>query len=172
MTGTDALEPAARESGYGLGSILRGLPGHPLHPALAHAAIGGYTVGAVLATLGRAGVSEHDLAKGWWLAVLVGFAASAVAALTGLADFLALVPGSPLRRAGITHIVLIMPSMPAFLATLLYGHSGYTNGTIPTLPFVLTLAGFVLVTIGGAVGGHLVYGHGARVAALRRMHAT
>src|SRR5271166_3247317 len=76
MTGTDALESAAKESGYGPSSVLRGWPGHPLHPAFAHVAMGGYTVGAVLAVLGRAGVSEHDLAKGWWLAVLVGFAAS------------------------------------------------------------------------------------------------
>jgi len=168
MTGTDAPESAARESGYGLSSVLRGWPGHPLHPAFAHVAMGGYTVGAVLAVLGRAGVSEHDLAKGWWLAVLVGFAASAVATLTGLADFLAQEPRGSLRRASITHIAVIMPSMPVFLATLLFGHAGYTKGSVPTLPFVLTVAGFVLVTVGGAVGGHLVYARGARVAALRR----
>jgi hypothetical protein len=46
------------------------------HPAFAHVAMGGYTVGAVLAVLGRAGVSEHDLAKGWWLEAATGVSSS------------------------------------------------------------------------------------------------
>jgi uncharacterized membrane protein len=43
------------------------------------------------------------------------------------------------------------------------GHHGYTNGTVSTGAFVLTLIGFVLLTTGGWLGGAVVFVHGIRV---------
>ena len=47
--------------------LLRGLPGHPLHPPLTDATIGAYTFAAAMAVLSRLGVSEHNTATAWWL---------------------------------------------------------------------------------------------------------
>ena len=149
--------------------LLRGKPGHPLHPLMAHITIGAYVTGAVLAVLGRLGVSEHDLAKGWWLAIAVGLASSAVTALTGLLDFLALEPGTPARRNTWLHLLLIMPSTPAFGLALVRGHHGYVKGVIGTLPLGFTLVGVALVLFGGYVGGKLVFAQGLRVEPMRRL---
>jgi uncharacterized membrane protein len=155
--------------GFKWSYLIRGTPGHPLHPLLAHITMGAYATGAVLAVLGRLGVSEHDLAKGWWLAILVGLASSVATATTGAADFFALGSRNPARRTTWLHLSLMLPSTPAFGMTLVLGHRGYVKGVIGTPPFVLTLAGVALVMIGGYVGGKLVFSHGLRVEPLRRM---
>lgn len=154
---------------FRLSYLIRGKPGHPLHPLLAHVTMGAYVTGAVLAVLGRLGVSEPSLAKGWWLAILVGLASSAATAVTGAADFFALGSRNPARRTTIAHIALMMPSIPAFALTLVRGHAGYVKGAIGTLPLALTLVGLTLVMLGGFVGGKLVFTHGLRVEPLRRI---
>jgi uncharacterized membrane protein len=80
-----------------LGYLVKGLPGHPLHPPLTDATIGAYTVAAVLALFSKIGVSSGSTATGWWLALLVALVITALTALTGLIDWLAIDGG---RRSG------------------------------------------------------------------------
>ncbi|HEX9416341.1 MAG TPA: hypothetical protein VF895_06515 [Gaiellaceae bacterium] len=47
-----------------LSYLIKGLPGHPLHPPLTDATIGAYTVAAVLAFFSKIGVSSHATATG------------------------------------------------------------------------------------------------------------
>jgi uncharacterized membrane protein len=63
--------------------LLRGTPGHPLHPPLTDVTIGSYALATILGVLGWFGVAESDVAKGWWLGLVVGLVASAPTALTG-----------------------------------------------------------------------------------------
>jgi hypothetical protein len=49
--------------------VVRGLPGHPLHPPLTDATIGMYVLAAGLAVIGKAGGIELASAKGMWLAL-------------------------------------------------------------------------------------------------------
>ena len=44
--------------------LIKGLPGHPLHPPLTDATIGTYTVATVLALADVVGLSEHAAAGG------------------------------------------------------------------------------------------------------------
>src|SRR5919106_4882929 len=60
--------------------FVRGFPGHPLHPPMTDGAIGAYTAAVVLGCLGTAGIAENELAKGWWLALLVGLGFGGLAA--------------------------------------------------------------------------------------------
>ena len=48
--------------------LIRGLPGHPLHPPLTDATIGIYTFAMIAAVLSKVGVAEHALAQGSRLA--------------------------------------------------------------------------------------------------------
>ena len=63
-----------------LSYLVRGFPGHPLHPPLTDATIGAYTTATVLGILAFAGVSEGTLTRAWWLALLVGLRFLVVAA--------------------------------------------------------------------------------------------
>ena len=63
--------------------VLRGTPGHPIHPPLTDATIGAYTFATIAAVLSKLGVAEEGFAHGWWLALVVGLVISAATALTG-----------------------------------------------------------------------------------------
>ena len=52
--------------------LLKGFPGHPLHPPLTDATIGAYTFATAMAVLSRLGVSEDNTATAWWLALIAG----------------------------------------------------------------------------------------------------
>ncbi|TML39213.1 MAG: hypothetical protein E6G23_09785 [Actinobacteria bacterium] len=81
--------------------LIRGLPGHPLHPPLTDATIGAYTAAAVLGFASIVGVAEKGAAHGWWLALVLGLIFTVPTALAGLA-----------------------------LIAALTGHGGYTHGAV------------------------------------------
>jgi uncharacterized membrane protein len=146
-----------------LSYLIKGPPGHPLHPPLTDATIGAYTVAAVLAFFSKIGVSSHATATGWWLALLVALVITALTALTGLVDWLQITRGTPLWRTATLHLVTMLSATVVFLVALLWGHKGYTHAAVESGPFALTLIGFALLTLGGWLGGSIVFGHGMRV---------
>jgi hypothetical protein len=50
-----------------------------------------------------------------------------------------------------------------FLIAALIGHGGYVDQEVTTGAFILTLAGFGFLTLGGWLGGAVVFVHGMRV---------
>jgi uncharacterized membrane protein len=149
-----------------LSYLVKGLPGHPLHPPLTDATIGAYTVAAVLAFFSKIGVSSHATATGWWLALLVALAITGLTALTGLIDWLGIEWWTPLWKTATLHMLTMLAATAVFLAALLWGHAGYTHAAVRSGPFVLTLLGFVTLTVGGWLGGTVVFVHGMRVLSL------
>jgi uncharacterized membrane protein len=142
---------------------LRGLPGHPSHPPLTDATIGAYTFATIAAVLSKLGVAEHAFAQAWWLALVVGAASSVLTVLTGLLDYLQISSGTPLKRTATLHAVTNATASVFFLLAIVLGHAGYVDRAVGTLPFVLTLIGFGLLTAGGTMGGSLTYVYGMRV---------
>ena len=146
--------------------LLRGFPGHPSHPPMTDGAIGAYTAATILACLGAAGVAEEALAKGWWIALLVGLGFGALAALTGLLDWLSISRGTPLWRTATLHMIVMVVATLLFALAAITGYSGYDDGEIGTLALVLVLCGFAALTLGGWIGGSIVFVHGMRVLGL------
>lgn len=146
--------------------LVKGLPGHPLHPPLTDATIGIYTFATVAAVLSVLGVADHALAQAWWLALVVGLASSVLTAGTGLVDWLSITWGSELWKTATTHMVAMLSASVVFLVTVIFTHPDYVNGSLGTGAFVLTLVGFALLTAGGWLGGAITYVHGMRVLSL------
>jgi uncharacterized membrane protein len=146
-----------------LSYLIRGLPGHPLHPPLTDATIGAYTAAAVMGFASIIGVAEKSAAHGWWLALVVGLIFTVPTALTGLADWLTISSGTPLKRTATTHALAMVTATVLFLIAVLVGHGGYKHGAVETGPYVLTLLGFLAMTAGGWLGGAITYVHGMRV---------
>jgi uncharacterized membrane protein len=136
---------------------------YPLHPPLTDITIGAHTTAALLAVAGASGLAEASLAKGWWLALLVGLLASIPTGASGLAEFFALGRTHPARPAVIRHLLLVLPTYPVFTAAALLGHADYVDGTISEVPLALTLAGFTVLAAAGYAGGRLVFSNGLRV---------
>lgn len=143
--------------------LLRGTPGHPIHPPLTDAAIGAYTFGTIAAVLSKLGLAEEEFAHGWWLALVIGLIVSAPTALTGLADWLRISPGTPLKRTATTHALTMVAATVLFAITIGAGHNGYTDGEVTTGAFILNLIAFAVLTAGGTFGGSITYVHGMRV---------
>jgi uncharacterized membrane protein len=146
--------------------LIRGLPGHPLHPPLTDATIGAYTAATVLGFASIVGVAERGAAHGWWLALVLGLIFTVPTALAGLADWLTISPGTPLKRTATSHLIAMVSATVFFLIAALIGHGGYTHGAVDAGPYVLTLIGFAAMTIGGWLGGAIVFVHGMRVLSL------
>jgi uncharacterized membrane protein len=143
--------------------LLRVPKGHPLHPPLTDATIGAYTVAAILGILAVAGVSTARTTTGWWLAVLVALCLTVPTAITGLADWLEITRGTPLWQVATAHMVAMVTASVFFLAALLVGHGDYTAASLGGGPLALTLIGFAALTLGGWLGGTIVFVYGMRV---------
>jgi uncharacterized membrane protein len=149
-----------------LSYLWKGLPGHPLHPPLTDATIGTYTFATIAAVLDVTGIAENNGAFGWWVALLVGLILTVPTALTGLLDWLTIEWGSPLWRTATLHLSSMVTATVFFAITAIVGHGGYTRGDVTAAAFILTLIGFGFLTLGGWLGGAVVFVHGMRVLSL------
>ena len=143
--------------------LYRGTPGHPLHPPLTDATIGIYTFATVAAALSKLGIAEEEAAQGWALALIVGLVFSAPTALTGFADWVRIQRGTPLFRTATAHMVAMLFATALFLVSIGAGYTDGMDGAVPDGAFVLTLVGFGLLTVGGWLGGTVVFHYGMRV---------
>jgi uncharacterized membrane protein len=146
-----------------LSYVWKGLPGHPIHPPLTDATIGTYTFATVAAVLSKVGVAEHSAARGWWLALIIGLIITGATALTGLVDWLSIEWGSELWKTATTHLFAMLTATAFFLIAAIAGHGGYVDQAVTTGAFILTLVGFGFLTLGGWLGGAVVFVHGMRV---------
>lgn len=143
--------------------LYRGFPGHPLHPPLTDATIGIYTFAAIAACLDVLEISESVAAQGWALGLVIALVVSLPTSLTGFADWITISRGTPLWRTATWHLFVMVTATVFFLLAAAIGYSDGMDGIIGTVPFVLTLAGFAALTLGGWLGGTIVFNYGMRV---------
>jgi uncharacterized membrane protein len=146
-----------------LSYLWRGPPGHPLHPPLTDAVIGTYTFATVAALADVTGISTNAATHGWWLALIFGLIITGPTALAGLLDWLKIASGTPLKRTATTHMITMLTATIFFLIAAIVGHDSFEAGDVSAGPFILTLIGFALLTLGGMFGGSIVFVHGMRV---------
>jgi uncharacterized membrane protein len=143
--------------------LVRGFPGHPLHPPLTDVTIGVYTGATVLGILADAGVSAENLTKAWWLGLIVGLGSTALTATTGLIDWLGITWRTPLWWTATWHMLSMLTATAFFALAVVFGHDRYVLGVMEWPTLLLTVVGFVVLTVGGWLGGTVVYVHGMRV---------
>jgi uncharacterized membrane protein len=150
---------------------LRGFAGKPFHPPLTDVPIGAYTIVAGTDLLSRilSGGSHKivalELYKGGTFTMWGGFIVSLATALTGFWDWWkSSEPGTQARRTinshawtMITATVLVVVNL--IMRTWIYDNAGHTPGRV----LIISLVIFVLITIGGTLGGELTYDYGFNV---------
>ena len=148
---------------FKLSYLVKGLPGHPTHPPLTDATIGAYSFAVIAALADALGISDNAATHGWWLALIVGLILTAPTALTGLLDWLDITWGSPLWRTATLHLTSMVTATIFFGLAAIFGHDSFEVGNVEAADLVLTLIGFGFLTLGGWLGGTIVYVHGMRV---------
>jgi uncharacterized membrane protein len=149
-----------------LSYLLHGLPGHPIHPPLTDVTIGAYTFATIAGFLEVVGITENNGAIGWYLALLVGLIMTVPTALAGLADWLSIERGTELWKTATTHAIAMVSATVFFGLAAIFGNGGYHHNNVTSGSYVLTLIGFGVLTLGGWLGGAIVYVHGMRVLSL------
>lgn len=149
-----------------LSSLVKGPAGHPWHPPLTDATIGSYTAATVLVAVGAAGIAEDALAAAWWIVLILALGFGALAAVSGFVDWLTITWGTPMWRTATVHALVMVAANGIFGAAAIAGYGGYQDRVIETAPLALALAGFAVLTLGGWLGGSVVYVHGMRVLSL------
>jgi uncharacterized membrane protein len=146
-------------------ALLHGLPGHPLHPPLTDATIGMFVLAAGLALLGALGAIEDEAGKACWLALIGGLIVALPTAATGFADWIRLEWGSARWRTATQHLTAMITAVALFAVAAWLQHRGYQRGEVTTGGLVFSLVGLVVLTVGGWLGGAIVFVHGVRVLA-------
>jgi nitrite reductase/ring-hydroxylating ferredoxin subunit/uncharacterized membrane protein len=124
--------------------------GHPVHSALTDVPIGALTVALVLDVVGQRVAAD--------VALLVAVLSIVAAAVAGLADYTDI--DGTARMRGTVHFVLMTAALALFAISLLM-RAG--NPLDRTVPFLLLVVGYLVISVGAAVGGDLVYLIGTNV---------
>lgn len=136
--------------------------GHPSHPMFVHFPIAYYLAVLVFDVMTRLDANPGLVQAGTFL--LVGAAlATLILVITGLVDYLSMVPGSSKRKIGTRHLVANVAAAGFFLTALVLRWGERTAAQADTLWIVLEAIGFGIVSVAQYFGGVLVYEKGMRV---------
>jgi nitrite reductase/ring-hydroxylating ferredoxin subunit/uncharacterized membrane protein len=132
--------------------------GHPLHPMLTDIPIGAWTLTILLDLIGLLlGFPQLGLASS--ITAGVGVAGALAAAAAGLADWMDIDP--PEKAIGAFHASVNLSATILFLISFLMRWGRHWQ--LGWATFVVALAGYLLVAIGGYLGGALVFYKGVMV---------
>jgi uncharacterized membrane protein len=149
-----------------LSYLWHGLPGHPIHPPLTDATIGTYTFATAAGFVEVTGITQNAGAYGWWIALIFGLILTVPTALTGFLDWLTIEWGSELWKTASTHLLAMVTATVFFGLAAIFGHTSYTHANVSAGAYALTVIGFGFLTLGGWLGGAVVFVHGMRVLSL------
>ena len=150
-----------------LGYLWHGLSGHPIHPPLTDATIGTYTFATVAGFAEVTGITQSAGAYGWWLALVFGLIVTVPTALTGFLDWLSITRGTGLWKTATAHMIAMLTATVFFALAAIIGHAQYGHGNHSAAAYTLTVIGFLSMTLGGWLGGAIVFVYGMRVLKLK-----
>lgn len=143
---------------------LRGEPlGVPTHALAVHFPTALLPTSLLLDLLAKAGVVPAQGAAATLLLAL-GLVGGLVAGVTGLLDWLAMLPG-PRRDRVTRHLAVQVAALMAFAGSLALR---LVSGNVPLGALFASALGVGLLVVGGHLGGLLVYRDGMRVRTSRR----
>jgi nitrite reductase/ring-hydroxylating ferredoxin subunit/uncharacterized membrane protein len=141
--------------------VLNGTPfRHRMHPAVIIVPLGAWTMAVLFDLLDTmsSGAERQAYRKAADASIAVGIVGALPAAKTGVADWVDLYDHR--RRVGMAHALLNVAALTCFSGSLALRRM---NGSARGAGQVLSGAGYGLVTLGGMLGGELVYTLGVNV---------
>jgi uncharacterized membrane protein len=145
---------------------LRGFAGKPFHPPLTDVPVGAYVIGPVLdliAFIGGDSSWATDFYRAGGFTLLVGAVVSVATAITGFADWLNTEKGTQMRRMANAHAWAMIALTLLVVAELGLRYIGDRSDSPDGLIVVLGMSVAGLVTVGGTLGGSIVYDFGFNV---------
>lgn len=147
---------------------LRGWAGKPLHPPLTDIPIGAYMLAAAFDVISQVGQDEtwaRDFFRAATFTLVGGAVVSLFTALTGFWDWLrSTEAGTQVRREANAHALTMITVTVLVLVNIALRTSAYPDDQHSgVVVVVLSLVIAALTTLGGTIGGSLVYDQGFNV---------
>lgn len=128
------------------------LLGHPLHPAIVHFPVAGWTAAVVTDALSIALRDPLWWRISQWL-LIVGVITALAAMTAGFVDLVALPSGQPAQQRALRHMYVMSTAWTVYVIDLLVRFLGIP----PWAGLLLSLAGFITLLVGTHYGAQLVY---------------
>jgi uncharacterized membrane protein len=159
---TDELRQAKQP----VSAALAGPYGHPFHPMLVTVPIGAWTTSLVFDIASHVARNSAFLARGSAWLIAIGVIGAVIAGMIGFLDLAAIPAGTPAFRTGLLHMSLMLLVTFAYVGSFVWRQSGHGPpgpgpgpGPVPAGPLALSV-----LSVGGFLGGKLVFRYGVRVA--------
>lgn len=130
---------------------------HPLHPAIVHFPVACWSL-AIAAD--GAGLWFGEAAWGWSAGLLAAGCAMALPAMVAGMMELPRIPEGAAMRDTLAHMTAMLLAFTCFTASLLLRLDHLEPRAPGMVPLLLDGGGLAGLTVGGWLGGRLVYGHG------------
>ena len=138
---------------------------HPIHPMLVHFPVAFWTVAAVAYVAGAAGLSEAAAAIAAF-SNAAGLIMAVFAMAAGLLELRAIDSRSAAMRVATWHMMVMATAWVCFLLALLlptFSRAALDRSTAQLAGVASAGVGFLLMSVGGWLGGRLVYEFGIGV---------
>jgi uncharacterized membrane protein len=143
--------------------------GHPLHPAIVHVPIGAWIAACVLDILAFTRWHQPAFSRLAFYCVALGLAVVLAAVPTGLAEWTAIKKEKPAWRLALYHLILNVLATAAWTVNFaLRARTIDTSEPVSQAILVTSIAGTLLVLIGGYLGSLMVFDQGIAVARLSK----
>jgi uncharacterized membrane protein len=139
------------------------LANHPLHPILVVFPIALFILSFIF------DVVHYSTDNGLWATLsfwnmVAGIVGGLAAAVPGLIDYLKLDLTPQARQTATVHLTLNLLIVGAYIVNAFLRYEAVDtamvrDATVPTVPFILSIFGVVVLCISGWLGGQLVYRH-------------
>lgn len=144
---------------------------HPLHPFLVHFPIGLFTLSLILDLISLR-YPLDGLYRGAFYAIVLGVICSLVAAVPGFADFFDIRKDHRAKPKARLHMILNLIMVVIFVVNAWIRGQDLFFLRTPIVPLVLSIAGVILLSISGYIGGAMIYDDGIAVGRHRRQTRT
>src|SRR5579884_1122200 len=131
---------------------------HPIHPMLVVFPIGLWTFSLVCDIIYLFGGRDPVWNTVALYTTIGGIIGAALAAVPGLIDYLS-IDDKEVRAIGTRHMILNLSALLIFIVAAIV----MAKQVSAVVPFILSIAGIILISIGGWLGGELVYIKGMAV---------
>jgi uncharacterized membrane protein len=143
--------------------VMQGKPlGHPSHAMFVHFPSALFPTAFVFDVLSRID-ADLTLTRAAFYNIAFGLSIAALAATTGLVDYLPMVGGSRKKQIGTYHLIAQVSAVSLFGLSLLVRSFDFDATQTPWPALILASAGALVIGVGNYFGGMLVYRQGMRV---------
>src|SRR5207247_7029 len=136
--------------------LLQGKPlGHPLHPILVHLPIGLFLLSFLfdIGAMIRPTASSAHFTRPAFYTMALGVLTALLAAAPGLIDYLDIRRDHPARKIATYHMILNLAAVALYAVNLAIRRPQLTQRQDVVLPFWMSFAGVVLLSVSGYLGG-------------------